>query len=224
VAGLGEAEGLRGLDELIERRLLLEEAGVREEEEEPLLYPSATYSFSHEKIRQLAYTEGGHARRRVLHRRAFAVLEEGGVPAAQLARHALAGGLAQPALGYLVAAGDAAMEVFAARDAIEHYERAHNLLAEDVRTGGGQLGEPSISDLEHLYTQLGRAYEMADEWGKARAAYETMLTFAREVGEARLEVVALNNLAILAFHQEADPPKAKALLEEARRQALKRRW
>jgi hypothetical protein len=32
VAGLGEAEGLRALDELVERHLLLEEAGGREEE------------------------------------------------------------------------------------------------------------------------------------------------------------------------------------------------
>jgi tetratricopeptide (TPR) repeat protein len=216
------ADGLRGLDELIERRLLLEEVGGREEEEEEqLLYPGATYSFSHEKIRQVAYTEGGHARRRVLHRRAFEVLkEEVGAPAAQLARHALVGGLAEQALGYSVAAGDQAMEVFATQDAIEHYERAHNLLAEEeVRTGGGQLGEPLISELEHLYTQRGRAYELTKEWGKVRAAYETMLTVAREVGEARLEVIALNNLATLTFHQEADPPRAKALLEEARRVA-----
>src|SRR5215207_3907450 len=124
VAGLGEAESLMGLDELIERNLLLEEAGGREGEEETLLYPSATYSFSHEKIRQVAYTEGGHARRRLLHHRALEVLEEMGAPAAQLARHALAGGLAQPAFGHSVAAGDQAMEVFAAKDAIEHYERA----------------------------------------------------------------------------------------------------
>jgi hypothetical protein len=42
VAGLGEAESLRGLDELLERRLLREEAGAREEEDEPLLHPSPT--------------------------------------------------------------------------------------------------------------------------------------------------------------------------------------
>src|SRR5918998_5142426 len=162
---------------------------------------------------------GGQARRRVLHRRALEVLEEeGSAPAAQLARHALAGGLAEPAFGYSVAAGDDAVEVFAAHDAIEHYERARELLAgEEVRTGGGrQLGEPSILELEHLYTQLGQTYELTNEWDKARAAYETLLTFAREMGEARLEVDALNHLAILAFHQEAGPPRAKALLEEAR--------
>jgi DNA-binding SARP family transcriptional activator len=218
VAGLGEEVGLRALEELIERHLLHEEADGREEQ---LLY-RVTYTFSHEKIRQVAYTESGHARRRLLHRRAFEVLEEGGAPAAQLARHALAGGLAKSAFRYSVAAGDAAMEVFAVRYAIEHYERGRSLLAEDegVRTGGGrQLGEPAIADFEHLYTQLGRVYEVTEEWGKAREACETMLDFSREVGEARLEVGALNNLAILAFHQESDPPRARRLLEDARRVA-----
>jgi DNA-binding SARP family transcriptional activator len=216
VAGLGEAEGLRGLDELIERHLVLEEACGREEEEEtPLLHPSVTYSFTHEKIRQVAYTEMGHARRRLLHRRAFEVLEDGGAPAAQLARHALAGGLAEQAFRYGVAAGDAAVEVFSVKDAIEHYERARDLLTE-VRTGSRQLTELSVPDLEHLYIQLGRAYELPEEWDKARKAYEAMLALARGVGEARLEVGALNNLAVLAFHQESDPPRARRLLEEAR--------
>jgi DNA-binding SARP family transcriptional activator/tetratricopeptide (TPR) repeat protein len=214
VAGLGEAEGLRGLDELIERHLVQEEASGRDEVE-PLLHPSATYSFTHEKIRQVAYTEMGHARRRLLHRRAFEVLEEGGAPAAQLARHALAGGLAEQAFRYGVAAGDAAVEVFSVKDAIEHYERARDLLTE-VRTGSRQLSEPLVSDLEHLYIQLGRAYELPEEWEKAREAYEAMLALAREVEEARLEVGALNNLAVLAFHQESNPPRARRLLEEAR--------
>jgi DNA-binding SARP family transcriptional activator/tetratricopeptide (TPR) repeat protein len=216
VAGLGEAEGLRGLDELIERHLVQEEPSGREEDEEaPLLHRSATYSFTHEKIRQVAYTEMGPARRRLLHRRAFEVLEEGGAPAAQLARHALAGGLAEQAFRYGVAAGDAAVEVFSVKDAIEHYERARDLLTE-VRTGSRQLTEPSVPDLEHLYIQLGRAYELPEEWDKARETYEAMLALAREVGEARLEVGALNNLAVLAFHQESDPPRARRLLEEAR--------
>ena len=189
VAGLGEAEGLRGLDELIERHLLREEAGGGMEE--PLLDPSPTYSFSHEKIRQVVYTESGHARRRVLHHRAFEVLAESGAPPAELARQALAGGLAEQAFQYSVAAGDQAMEVFAVKDAIEHYERARHLLVE-VRTGGRQQSESSIPDLEHLYVQLGRAYEIVDEWGKARAVYEALLALGRELGEARLEVVSLN--------------------------------
>jgi DNA-binding SARP family transcriptional activator len=212
VAGLGEVEGLRGLDELVERHLLQKEAGG--EAEEPLLYPSSVYSFSHEKIRQVAYTESGHARRQVLHRRALEVLEESGAPPAELAPHALAGGLARPAFAYSVAAGDQAMEVFATHDAIEHYERAQNLLAEAL-TGGRQLAEPSIPDLEHLYIQLGRAYEMIDEWSRSRAAYEALLALGRELGEARLEVVSLNHLAVLDYHQ-GDIRLVRTLLEEAR--------
>jgi DNA-binding SARP family transcriptional activator len=151
VAGLGETQSLRGLDELVGRRLLFEGGGDRQEG--TLLYSGADYSFSHEKIRQVIYTECGQVRRWVLHRRAFGVLEGGNAPPAELARHALAGGLGKEAFAYSVAAGDRAMEVFAVLDAIEHYERARNLLEEEVRTGGTrQMFELSISDLEHLYT------------------------------------------------------------------------
>ena len=218
VADLGEAEGLRGLDELIERHLL-REAAARDEEDEPLLHPNPTYTFTHEKIRQVAYTEAGSARRRLLHQRAFTILEERGATSpAQLALHALAGGLAEPAFGYSVAAGDQAMEVFAARDAIGRYQWARSLLAEEVQSGARLPTERSILDLEHLYTRLGRAYEMADEREKARAAYEALLALGRQLGEARLEVLSLNHLAVFDYHQ-GDDRKVRALLEEARRRA-----
>src|SRR5215217_7496517 len=216
VAGLGEAESLRALDELIERHVLREVAGRREAE--MLLDPTPTYTFTHEKIRQVAYTEAGHARRRLLHRRAFEVLEESGAPPAELARHALAGGLAEQAFGYSVAAGDQAMEVFAAQDATVHYERARNLLAEEVRTSGRQPTEGSILELEHLYARLGRAYEMADEREKTRATYEALLALGRKLGEAKLEVLSLNQLAVFDYHQ-GDDRKVRALLEEARQRA-----
>jgi DNA-binding SARP family transcriptional activator len=212
LSGLGEAEGLRGLDELTGRRLLLEDGNARGGATP--LQQSATYSFSHEKIRQVVYTEGGQARRLVLHRRAFEVLQGSGAPPAELARQALAGGLADEALAYAVAAGDAAAEVFAVRDAIVHYERAR-----DVLVAGERQGTPlktSIPHVERLYAQLGRAHELTDEWGEARAAYETMLAFARGAGDARLEVVALNHLAVFYFRHERDVPEASTLLEVAR--------
>jgi DNA-binding SARP family transcriptional activator len=216
VAGLGETESLRGLDELIERHLLFEEGGGREEG--TLLYPGADYTFSHERIRQVTYTECGQARRWVLHRRAFGVLEGSGAPPAELARHALVGSLVKEAFAYSVAAGDEAAEVFAVKDAIGHYERARDLLAAEEQQPGGSI-EPSISDIEHLYSQLGRTYEMADRWEKARETYETMLALARELGEARLEVITLNHLAVLVFHHEGDGSKVRMLLGRARRVA-----
>ena len=215
VASQGETEGLRGLDELVGRRLLLEEGGVQGEEEGSPLYVGATYSFSHEKIRQVVYTEGGQARRRVMHRKAFEVLEGEGAPPAELARHALNAGLIDQAFRYSLEAGDVAAEGFAIRDAVVHYEQAREVLAEG-RNSSRPLNEPSVPDLEHLYTQLGRTYELTDEWEKARLAYETMLTFAREADEARLEVAFLNHLAAFIFHHETNPARARALLEEAR--------
>src|SRR3712207_7893257 len=77
------------------------------------------------------------------------------------------------------------------------------------RSGGGQPIEPSTADLEHLYTQLGGAYELADEWEKAQAAYETMRALGRQLGEARLEVISLNHLAILTFHQQDTDPRSE---------------
>jgi tetratricopeptide (TPR) repeat protein len=154
----------------------------------------------------------------VLHRRAFGVLEGGNAPPAELARHALAGGLAKEAFAYSVAAGDEAAEVFAVKDAIGYYERAWDLLSAEEQQPGGAIG-PSISDIEHLYSQLGRTYEMADRWEKARETYETMLAFAREMGEARLEVITLNHLAVSVFHYEGGTSKVRALLERARRVA-----
>ena len=210
VAGLGETEGLRGLEELVERRLLLEEAGGQEKSS-PVRF-GASYSFSHEKIRQVVHTEGGQARRLVLHRRAFEVLEKGGAPPAELARHALEGGLADEAFEYFVAAGGAAAEVFATRDAIAHYERARDVLI------AGRPGAPNRSSnpgVARLYAQLGRAYEMAEEHDEARTAYETMLASVREAGDARLEVVALNHLAVFSFHHEGNLRRVTALLEEA---------
>ena len=73
VADLGEAESLRALDELIERHLLREEASGREAV--MLLDPTPTYT-SRTRRRQVAY-RGRPARRRLLHQRAFEVLEEG---------------------------------------------------------------------------------------------------------------------------------------------------
>jgi tetratricopeptide (TPR) repeat protein len=211
MSGLGEAEGLRGLDELVRRNLLLEGGGL---EEEALLHPEVIYTFSHENIRQVAYTECGQARRWVLHRRAFGVLEERGAPPAELARHALAAGLVDQVFRYSLAAGDAAVEIFALRDAIMHYERARDLLVSGQQQWDGAL-KPSDASVELLYNHLGLAYELTEEWENARATYETMLAFARDSGAARVEVIALNHLAVYRLHHEGDIPGAKMLLEEA---------
>jgi len=122
VAELGEEEGLSALDEALAGRLVVEARGGR--------VPSDSYAFAHDKIRDVAYTVSGAARRRVFHRRALEILRDEGAPASELARHALAAGETEAAFRHLVSAGDEAMAVFAVKDAISHYEQARRLLAE----------------------------------------------------------------------------------------------
>src|SRR2546423_10128517 len=83
VAAVEERAGLRALDALVRGRLLREEGG---------------YAFTHDLVQATVYQEAGEARRRLYHRRALAVLEAEGAPAAELARHALAAGLHAPAV------------------------------------------------------------------------------------------------------------------------------
>lgn len=122
VAELGEEEGLSALDEALAGRLVVEARGGR--------VPADSYAFAHDKIRDVAYTEAGAARRRVFHRRAFGILQGEGATASELARHALAAGEDWAAFRHLVAAGDEAMAVFAVKDAIGYYEQARRLLNE----------------------------------------------------------------------------------------------
>ena len=204
IAALPEDEGLSALDEVLASRLI-REAGPPNDE---------AYAFSHEKVRDVAYTEAGAARRRVFHRRALAALEEEGVPAALLAHHALAARMHGVAFRHLLAAGNAAMEVFAAEDAIGYYVRARGLLSSphaqrDWRASSRTPG------LEHLHVNLGRAHELADEWEQAEKTYEEMLARAREVRDPRLECAALNHLAVLAAQRRSNMGRAEALLRES---------
>jgi len=53
---------------------------VREEAGEHFTGPSDTYFFTHDKIRDVVYTEAGEARRRIFHRRALDVLQAALLP------------------------------------------------------------------------------------------------------------------------------------------------
>ncbi|HEV8224380.1 MAG TPA: AAA family ATPase [Rubrobacteraceae bacterium] len=204
VVGLPEDEVLSALDEVLASRLL-KEAPAQDGE---------VYTFSHEKVRDVAYTEAGAARRRIFHRRALAALEEEGAPNALLARHALAARMPEAAFHHLLAAGDAAMAVLAAEDAIGYYERARGLLNSPAVRREWRSASPAIG-LEHLHVNLGRAHELAGEWDEAEKIYEEMLAGAKEMWDTRLECAALNHLAVLAAQRRSDMRGAEVLLLEA---------
>ena len=220
VAGLDEDEALPAVDELLARRLW-QHVPARETHGE-----ESFYLFSHDKIRDVAYTEAGDARRRILHRRALAVLEGSGAPAAELAHHALAARHFAAAFRYSLAAGDAAMILFAVRDAITHYEQAHNLtkspvsnLQSPIPDGTSANPQSPIPNLHHLYLQLGRAYELVSQMAAARDTYQALLDLARRTNQYDIACVALNRLATIAAQSDFDLALSRTLLQEAQQLA-----
>jgi len=206
VAGLEEIQMLSALDELLARGLLLESDDVS-----PALVRDVAYSFSHQKLREVVYSEAGAARRRILHRRAFETLQAGAAPAAELAHHALNAGLSVESFRYSLAAGNEAMGLFAARVAIVHYETAWRLAK--------QLAWPDVisgADRQGLYTSLGRAYELTDAWEQAQEVYQAMIDYAQEIEVEAMHCLGLNHLATVYANGFKDPQQAIALLEQAR--------
>src|SRR6266700_3926954 len=191
VADLTEQDGLPALDEALHSHLL------QESEREGGRVADGRYVFAHTKIRAVVYAEAGEARRSIFHRRAVKVMQEAAAPPAVLAYHALAAGLAEPVFRFSLSAGDEAMRVVAVRDAITLYEQARHLLTEQLH-GLGLLTMLPAPEIEHLYTHLGRAYELNAEWEKARAVYTMLLAYAQEAGELVMESNAQSCLAALA--------------------------
>src|SRR5918993_88502 len=148
-------------------------------------------------------------------REGLTVLEKEGASAAQLARHALAAKMPKVAFRHLLTAGDAAMAVFAGEDAVGYYDRARGLLSGKSSERGGLQVSPATAELEHLYVNLGRAHELADEWEGAQATYEEILSLAREARDSRLQWASLNHLAVVAAQGYFDMERATNLVRES---------
>jgi len=159
-ANVSEDAALPALDELVSSRLLLEVAP-----------PSAAsaYTFPNDMIRDVVYTEAGDARRRLFHRRALDILAAAKDPAAMLAHHALVAGLAEAAFQHSLAAGEEALRLSAAGEAMVHFEKARQLARE-----ASLAGAAFETQLRDLYRQLGRAYEISGQPVQAAAAYEEL--------------------------------------------------
>lgn len=204
VADLTEQDGLPALDEVLHSGLLQESEHERWERGH---MSAGRYVFAHAKIRAVVSAEAGEARRSIFHRRALEALQAAATPAAELAYHALAAGLAEPAFHWSLAAGDEVMRVASARDALSFYEQALHLLTE--RSQGLLLGDtlPTL-EIVQLYTHLGRAYELNAEMEKARAVYTLLLTYARDIRQPDIERTALNHLAALAVQESLSQDRA----------------
>jgi tetratricopeptide (TPR) repeat protein len=203
-AGLNEDQGLAALEEVLAHRLLRDTPGRRQGE---------LYRFVHDKIRDVVYRDLNETRRRVFHRRAFEKLALMETPAAVLAHQALVANLNEAAWRFSLKAGDEALKLFATQDAILAYGQALKSLEEHLV----DLDKLEASEVEHLYLQIGWAYELQTDFGQARQFYETLLNYAQNRQEIALEGKVLNRLATLAAHDSLGLPRALTLLEQARR-------
>ena len=122
--GSDEDSVVRELDELWRRRLVREQGGTDE---------IRGYDFSHDKIRAVAYAGVGPIRRRHHHLRIARALErrvaDPTAVSAQIAAHYERADAADDAARWYLRAADAAQQLQAGAEAVDHLERARTVLA-----------------------------------------------------------------------------------------------
>ena len=171
------------------------------------------YRFAHALFQQYLYDDMSAGERRLLHGDVAGVLETlyenyTDEIAAELARHYEEAGADEKAIAYLIRAGDGAFRVYAHSEAIAYTSRALEL---------GRSGVATHEQLQHLYTQRGRAYELSDRYDRALVNYEEMqaLGQARHDRALELEALMLRALAYAVGSRVWDLAKAQALAVDA---------
>ncbi len=185
---------VEALDELGERRIIREQG-------------TDGYDFSHDKLREGAYSALSRARRRLLHRRVADAMKRfpGSSPDGRLtdlAYHFYEAGAWEQALEYGQRAGERAQAMYAPRAAIEQFTRALD---------AAQQGSIPLSSL--LYRLRGQAYQTLGDFERARLDYETTLQLARVAEDRQGEWQALMDLGFL--WAERDYIKTGAYCQQA---------
>ncbi len=140
VAGTDEQKGLDALDELLSARLISE-----------IHNDAKPYIISHDRIREVVYSQLSYARREVFHRRALTALSQIKAQSAELARHAFAAKEWQLAFQHNQSAGDEAMRLYAVATAAKHYESSRTLLKSSSIVHSPRKGVPLEIFMVGLY-------------------------------------------------------------------------
>lgn len=131
-SGTGEAEVAAAVEELVERRLVIERG-------------TGVYDFSHDSIREVTYARLGADRRRLLHRSIaqaqIASAERAPASASAIAKHLERGGFIEGAIPFYRLAAEHALGIFAGSEAVAHYEQALALLGQLPLSAGHLLLE-----------------------------------------------------------------------------------
>jgi DNA-binding SARP family transcriptional activator/Flp pilus assembly protein TadD len=173
-SGRSEDEVVAGLEALLARGLVREVAGTPGDPGGGDL----RYDFGHPQMRSLVYEDLHLARRRLLHRRVAAALQNRSrgpardAGAALIGYHLRLGGQEPEAAVEYGHAGDFARCLYANREALEHYQTA---LA---------LGHP---DPAALYEHCGDIHTLLGQYSAALHAYESAAALAGDPAPARVE-------------------------------------
>ena len=153
---------MRDLDELWQRRIVREQGGD-------------AYDFSHDKLREQAYTSLSTVHRRLLHRRVAEALEAvyadtPDVGSLQVAVHYERAGLLWKAIAWYQRAGEVASRIAANAEAIDAYQQAAALLE---ASGGAPAPQDWQWDIAaQVYTHLGDLLGMTGRAQEARQVYQ----------------------------------------------------
>ncbi len=179
VSGCDEDALVRQLDELWQRRIVREH-GVD------------GYDFSHDKLREAAYTSLSAARRRYLHRLTAQALEnlhsaDLAPVSHQLATHYERAGLPHLAAPHFLRAARVAHQVYANDEAICLIRRGLELI-EDVKTNIGKV-ESASETVAQLWEELGDIFEQRAQHEQALLTYQnaqSRISNSDQIWQARL--------------------------------------
>jgi DNA-binding SARP family transcriptional activator len=153
------------------------------------------YRFSHGLIQQVLYTGQLARRRKRLHERIAAQLEE------QQAEniHAIAYHFHEAenwakAVNYYIAAGEQAVQRFASYSALQQYQKALNA----AQRAGNDLAPAVLLD---IFERLGRTHRVLEQRKEAEIVYSRMRDVAQSSGDLVSEGHALANLAYVRINQ-----------------------
>ncbi|KKL54943.1 hypothetical protein LCGC14_2260360, partial [marine sediment metagenome] len=160
---------------------------------EKTLFPELEYIFKHAMTQEVAYSNLLLQRRKDFHRLAAEAIEKLYAETLQehlgpLAFHFYRAEAWEKAFKYLTAAGERARFAYAAREAIDYFDKA-------VEVSRKIPDAVSKEQLMQLYESRGRTWQVLMEVEKAADDFQNEITLLRELGDKKKEAQALINLA-----------------------------